>query len=416
MKKLGLFLAVLLLGAAACNKYEDVPVPGFGPNSILNDATPLTDMTKLAMEGIYSVPDASGRFGEKVVLKWSRDKLSVFCGNACYMVLSAGSLDSVIILQGYWRYAYNDETGLVTLKISKDEGGRELMRGHVPENLIIRGGYGNQTGMIDEVVTMNFTRPIAPAVLNSGFNIIAHRSGGRTSDRLPVSENSIEMIAYTHCFGSTGIEIDVQMTSDGVPVLYHDADLNIRLIQKGAISGPISNYTWAQLDAFVKLIHGEKIPKLEDALRYVVDSTDLRFVWLDMKTEGQSATTIIPIQQAMMQRAAAQGRDLLICVGIPTTDVLADVLNYPGYQDIPTLCELSTDDVRTVNARVWAPRWTLGLQNESVDAMHSEGRKAYCWTIDQVDWIKEYVNNGHFDGLLTNFPFIVAYYHYIKEN
>jgi glycerophosphoryl diester phosphodiesterase len=416
MKKHWLFLTCVLLIAAACNKYKDVAVPDFGPNSILNDATPLPDTAKKAMEGIFSVADGNGRFGDQVVLKWSRDKASVFCGNGCYMVLGAGSLDSVIILQGYWRYAYNDETGLVTLKISKEEGGAQILSGQVPDHFILRGGFGQQAGTIDAALTLDYTRAISPAVLNSGFNMIAHRSGGRTSDRLPVSENSIEMINYTHYFGSTGIEIDVQLTKDGIPILYHDADLNIRLIQKGAISGPIGDFTWLQLYTFVKLIHGERIPKLEDALRFVVDSTDLHFVWLDMKSETPAMSTVIPIQQAMLQRAAEKGRDLVILIGLPTTDAMNDFMNYPDYKNIPSLCELTLDDVRNINARAWAPRWTLGLQNEDVQTMHNEGRKAYCWTIDQIGWIQEYVNDGHFDGLLTNFPSIVAYYHYIKEN
>jgi glycerophosphoryl diester phosphodiesterase len=89
-------------------------------------------------------------------------------------------------------------------------------------------------------------------------------------------------------------------------------------------------------------------------------------------------------------------------------------MTYPGYQSIPSLCELTVDDVRTVNSMVWAPRWTLGTQNSLVQEMHNEGRLAVCWTIDEVQWIQEYVNNGLFDGLLTNFPYVVAYYHYIQ--
>lgn len=73
------------------------------------------------------------------------------------------------------------------------------------------------------------------------------------------------------------------------------------------------------------------------------------------------------------------------------------------------------EDVRAVNSVVWGPRWTLGTQNALVQEMHNENRLAVCWTIDQVPWIKEFINDGHFDGLLTNYPYVVAYYHYIQQ-
>jgi len=79
------------------------------------------------------------------------------------------------------------------------------------------------------------------------------------------------------------------------------------------------------------------------------------------------------------------------------------------------LCELTVDDVRTVNSVVWGPRWTMGTQNELVSQMHAEGRSAICWTIDNPAWIKDFINNGQFDGLLTNFPSVVSYYHYTKR-
>ena len=222
------------------------------------------------------------------------------------------------------------------------------------------------------------------------------------------------MINFTEGLGSTGIEVDVQLTSDGIPVLYHDADLNIRLTQKGPLAGDVSAYTWPQLSTFVRLIHGEKIPSLEELLTFAIDSTELRFVYLDMKS-AEAVPTVIPIQKRALQHAADKGRDIMIVMGIPTTDVLNALKAYPDYQNVPSLCELTVDDARAVNSKVWAPRWTLGTQNDLVQQMHDEGRLAVCWTIDTPSWIQNYIDSGHFDGLLTNFPYVEAYYHYIQE-
>ena len=222
------------------------------------------------------------------------------------------------------------------------------------------------------------------------------------------------MINFTEGLGSTGIEIDVQLTKDSIPVLYHDADLNIRLTQKGPLSGPIKDFSYLQLLYMVRLIHGERIPTLREALLFVVDSTLLTDVYLDMKEKVPSMSSVIPIQQEMIQRAKDKGRELNIYIGLPSQDAIDDFMNQPGYQDIPSLCELTTDDVVKLNSHVWAPRWTEGTQNDLVAEMHSQGRIAWTWTLDDVNWIEKYITDGHFDGILTNYPFIVAYYHYIQ--
>lgn len=40
------------------------------------------------------------------------------------------------------------------------------------------------------------------------------------------------MISKAESFGATGIEIDIKVSNDGVPFLYHDSDINLRVTQK----------------------------------------------------------------------------------------------------------------------------------------------------------------------------------------
>ena len=407
-------LVLLALALCSCNKDTNIPIPSAGPNSIIKETLPLQAASKLLMEGVYRVTSGSDFFGNDLVVKWNRTSLSLACSNGKYVVLQVGHLDSVIFLQGYWRNGYTDGTGLASLFISREEGGVTILTGNGNQKIIMRGAYGIQTGLPDQALVLEYMRPFSDTVKNSKFYILAHRSGGRTSDRLPFSENSIEMINYTEKLGSTGIEVDVRLTSDGVAFIYHDPDINIRLTKKGPLAGPIENFTWAQLSTFVRLIHGEKIPTLEDALNFVVDSTLLRFVYLDMKESNNTMAKVVPIQQRILERAQQKGRDLMVVIGIPSTDVLNELMTYPDYQNIPSLCELSVDDARKANSMVWGPRWTLGTQNDLVEQMHKEGRLSVCWTIDVISWIKEYVNTGHFDGMLTNYPYVLAYYHYIQ--
>jgi glycerophosphoryl diester phosphodiesterase len=404
-------LCAILFG---CNKDNTVPVPTAGPNSFMQETYPLKPSSKPLMEGVYTVTSGTELLGDQVIIKWNRTSLLISNSNGKYFVLQVGHLDSVVFVQGYWRDGYSDATGLASLYIPKDEGGSMIVTGNGNQNIVLRGAYGKESALPDQPIILTYLRPFSEKVKNSNYYILGHRAGGRTSDRLPVSENSIAMINYTEKFGSTGIEVDVRLTSDSVAFLYHDPDINTRLTQKGPLAGPIENYTWNQLSTFVRLIHGERIPTLEEALTFTIDSTLLRFVYLDMKENKDAMRRVIPIQKRMLERAQQQGRDILIVVGIPSTDVLNDLMSYPDYQTIPSLCELTVDDVHLVNSMVWAPRWTLGTQNDLVAQMHSEGRLAVCWTIDTPGWIKDYIEQGNFDGLLTNFPYVVAYYHYIQ--
>jgi glycerophosphoryl diester phosphodiesterase len=366
------------------------------------------------MEGVYLVTIGKQRFGETVAVKWRGDKLSIF-SQSCYVVLLSGQKDSTIFMRGYWRVPTSDGIGLANFSIAQNEGARTILKGSPTTSIIIRGGYGEDNNSPKHEIEFQYLRPFSSAVTSKDFLIIAHRAGGRTSDRLPVSENSIEMIGYTEFFGSTGIEIDIRLTKDKVPVLYHDNDINIRLTTKGPLNGPISNFTWGQLSTFVRLIRGEKIPKLEDALDYVVDSTRLEFVWLDMKESTEALALVIPIQDRILKKAQQKGRRLNVFVGVPTEDVLNGLKSFANYQAVPSLCELSPETARELDSRAWAPRWTLGTQNELVTAVQGEGRQVYCWTIDSPDYIQQFILNGKFDGLLSNYPSLVAYHHYTRK-
>ncbi len=413
--KIRLFqLIILTVALGACVKYPVVPIPTDDQYTIMPDTHPLSDASKGRIEGLYAVSDGSAKFGDQVVLKFNKAGLAIDCSNGDYCCLEAGSLDSVILLQGYWRYAMGTESGLVTMRIKPNEGGSDILAGRIPGKIVIRGAFGDKPGIIDQSMTLQFIRPISEAAKKSKFIILANYGGGRNTDGLPVSENSIEMLNFTQRFGTMGVEIDIHVSADGVPFLYHDDDINIRLCQKGPIQGPIDNYTWEELSAYVRLVHGEQIPSLENALNFILDSTDMKFVWLDLKVSNNAAAKVIPIQMAILARAKQMGRDLQIVYGCPSEEVITDFMSYPGYQDIPSLCELSIDDVHKINAHAWGPRWTEGEQQAGLQEIHNQGRIGITWTLDDMSYIQKYIAEADFDGFLTNYPCLVAYYHYIR--
>jgi glycerophosphoryl diester phosphodiesterase len=412
-----LLLFIIMFLMSSCNDY-DLPET-VNINLPIANGQPLNNTSKTKLEGVYKVVKGNEIFGDTLILKWSKDNnLSILGGvNGLYAVTKSVKKDSSIYVYGYWRYALNSETGGINLQLNPNEGSNLILSVNdlKPSNLRIKGTFGMGNNANTEPLELVYVRPFSKKVLQDDFRILAHRSGGRSSDLLSISENTLEMIGFTENLGSTGIEIDVRLTKDGVPVLYHDEDINIRLTKKSPLNGPLMNYTYDELSKFIRLVNGEKIPKLEDALLKVIDSTNLKVVWLDMKSVNNAMAKVIPIQQKMLERAKQKGRDLNIYIGLPEPEVLDFFKTYSNYKSIQSLCELSVEDVNKINANVWAPRWTLGLLTPEVNAMHVQNRKVFCWTLDNESFIKKYIKEGDFDGILTNYPTIVSYHHYLRK-
>jgi glycerophosphoryl diester phosphodiesterase len=411
-----------LICVLGCEKKYEAPVPSLDWDLFDSpEAVPLTSKARQAAEGVYKVTEGAGAFGELVALKWSfvinnKDTtyyLSAFCEkDVAYFIMEGRRVNQTLYFAGYWRKMINTGTGLVRLTVAADKGGKWLSSNTPPtdrDSLIFSGVFGSNQDLPLNKITFQYQRP-----LNSKpFAVLAHRAGGRTADLLPASENSVEIVKLASRLGATGIEIDVRLTKDGVPILYHDKTLNLRLIQKNGLDGPIEEYTYQQLYTFVRLIHGERIPTLVEALDAALYNTGLSFVWLDTKYVG-SLQVVRNIQQQYMQKAAAAGRKLDIVIGLPEAKAVDMYLALPDYASVPALCELDLETVRQTKAQIWAPRWTLGTQLADVAQMKAEGRKVFVWTLDVPQYIQQYQAEGDFDGILSNYPSIVAYYHYTQ--
>jgi glycerophosphoryl diester phosphodiesterase len=250
--------------------------------------------------------------------------------------------------------------------------------------------------------------------MQNDFGIVGHRGSGRNSDYIGVPENTTSMIALAERRGCNGIEIDVKLSKDGIPFVYHDADINLRLVDKSVIWGEIEEFNFNQLRTLITLKFGERIQSLQEILNFVIDETNLKLVWLDMKSDKDDMSQVIAIQQNMIERANAIGRDLEILIGLPTTEKVDQFLAYPDYHNINNLCELEPEFIRQTNAEYWGLRWTLGIQLDAVTAMHNEGRKVITWTLDDPAWIKTYIDEGNFDGILTNYPTSVFFLYYVQ--
>lgn len=89
--------------------------------------------------------------------------------------------------------------------------------------------------------------------------LIAHR-GGVVSSRIP--EASLAAIREAARFGYDMVELDVRVTKDGAPMLFHDANLR----SATGHDGPVSALTEAEVRALRFRRNGEPVTGLEQAL------------------------------------------------------------------------------------------------------------------------------------------------------
>jgi glycerophosphoryl diester phosphodiesterase len=408
-----LVLGLMLLGLS-CTQDSGVLVPDYNAAAVLDGATALPPEIMRYFDGIYEVVEGNGLFGQQVALKWNRSVLSLYSGkDAMLCEFECGARDTMLLCVGYWRKMVNTETGTLrgVATVARDSTGQRFGLPPRPGDIVFNGVYSQGDGNAVHRFALRYLRPLFTGA--RPFYVIAHRAGGRNSDYLPASENSVELLLLAERFGANAVEIDVQSTSDGVPVIYHDAELNLRLTQKTGLVGAIGDYTYAQVQTFVRLLHGERIPTLRQMLSAALHRTTLQLVWLDTKP-GMPVATLQRIQREYRDSARIYNRSLEILIGLPSEGTLAEFQGLPGYASTPSICELEPDRVRAVNAAVWAPRWTLGTQNGQVAALQAEGRRAFVWTMDQTGYIATFLRDGSFDGMVTNYPSLVAFLAYAR--
>lgn len=99
------------------------------------------------------------------------------------------------------------------------------------------------------------------------MHIIGHRGAAGLAP-----ENSLEGFRLAVELNLWGVEFDVQVTRDGVPVLMHD-----KLLERTTSGiGYTAEISYAELGEVVRLRNGERVPLLADALDVLGPAHDMR--------------------------------------------------------------------------------------------------------------------------------------------
>jgi glycerophosphoryl diester phosphodiesterase len=197
--------------------------------------------------------------------------------------------------------------------------------------------------------------------------------------------------------GADGVEVDVQRTSDGVPVLVHDSDWR----RTTGHAAAVRELPWervCQLDAgswFSPDCSGVRPGTLDDALE--VAGTAL--VNLEIKSPHLDAALSTTVAARVRERGL-QERVLLTSFDHESIDALAEAhddleLGYLTHRAI----EVPPHRVQTLVLLFQVVLADTGI----VRSAHEVGRGVFVYTVDDVE-TAERLRRAGVDGIITNQP------------
>ncbi|NIQ98567.1 MAG: glycerophosphodiester phosphodiesterase [Desulfuromonadales bacterium] len=226
----------------------------------------------------------------------------------------------------------------------------------------------------------------------SSFFVWAHRGASAVAP-----ENTLAAFAEAEAGGAEGIEIDVHLSRDGVPVVIHDETLKRTTDGVGWVSD-FSVAELQRLDAgawFASEFAGETIPTLEEILEWA--GSRLR-VNIEIKT-ADAALAVVELLRSF-----------------PRSDVLlssfdSDLLSFLRREEVSLplgfLCDRRSwtrvlKQAVASRAESFHPRRNL-VNRPMIAACRREGLAVYPWTVDNPGDVRRFCRLGT-DGLFTNDP------------
>ncbi|MEI9947556.1 MAG: glycerophosphodiester phosphodiesterase family protein [Pseudomonadota bacterium] len=412
---------------AHCEQAIEVSIPMFPDGGLLRSGSALKREQLLGFEGMFSVSKGSDLLGDQASIISRPGTVSVLTNkNAGFAVLGAACLaDQRVVVEGYWQYPTRADAGLVRVFVEPPEVAQALCGGKTPDPttaFTLVGNYGDKNDIPTKPLELRWAHELKE--WRGRFYTVAHHGACEATDHCGVSPNSIESIRLAERIGSNAAELDVRVTRDGIPILFHDPGLSSSLVRGLFCNGQVSQLSLAELRGSCLMRYGEQIPTVEAALDMMVNETELEGVYLDEKTpEGvlPSARLVAKLDTDLKARNEnddpSDDRKFGALIGIPNDDVLdawhsakatleaenTDRVN-SGLEPlvIPRcLLEYDSDKVIAEGCVAWGPTWTEGPQPSNVQKLRDHGIGTIFWTINESEFLEGFLTASQPNGIIT---------------
>ncbi|MGL5406850.1 MAG: glycerophosphodiester phosphodiesterase [Propionibacteriaceae bacterium] len=212
-------------------------------------------------------------------------------------------------------------------------------------------------------------------------------------------ENTLEAFSLAVAMGADGVELDVQLSSDGIPVVIHDETLE----RTTSLTGLVKDRSVAEL-ARCDAGNGNYVPTLEEVLTLLAPSN------LEVNIELKNSEITYPgLEQKTLDVVKVCG--------------FADRVWYSSFQhySLSQLRQIAPDArIGLLYCEALIDPW-LYAQHCGADALHPDWRtltipgvlegckdagvRVHTWTINQGEVVQQL---AAVDAIITNFPEIAA--------
>ncbi|MBD2845049.1 glycerophosphodiester phosphodiesterase [Paenibacillus sp. IB182496] len=221
--------------------------------------------------------------------------------------------------------------------------------------------------------------------------VAAHRG-----DKLHAPENSMSAIQSAIDKGADAIEIDVQLSKDGVVVLNHDNTLS----RVAGVPQRVDELTFEELQRLdigqlFEEYAGERIPALAEVLPAVKDQARLI---IEIKPYGpgdELAGKVVELINAfeMADQCYIQSFD---------SQILREVrLRDPDIK-VGQILFLAAGDLSSLDVDFYTVEQVM-LSERLIDRAHKNGREVWVWTVNTERNLRE-VLKYKIDGIITDYP------------
>lgn len=237
--------------------------------------------------------------------------------------------------------------------------------------------------------------------------IIGHRGASAIAP-----ENTMAAFREAIAVGAHGIEFDVRLTRDGVPVVIHDSTLR----RTGGLPHRIADLTWKEVSKvdvgswFSGSFVNETVPSLAEL--FTLFQSNNSTLYLEMKSD--SASDQHALAEACVRAIdehSLKDRVMVECFQLPALKIVKEIdpeiktvaLFEPSFTNPSVL-----SDQRIINQAAEVGAAALALHHRLaraslVQKAKAEGLHVAVWTVDDPAWIERARTTG-IDALITNDP------------
>ncbi len=233
---------------------------------------------------------------------------------------------------------------------------------------------------------------VVESIVGWDVEIAAHRGG---SGNAP--ENSLAAIQSAIDRQVEAVELDVMLTRDYTPILYHDKTFK-RLLGINLLVSELTYETIATFDigpSYSTDFEETRIPSLEEALLLCKGQID---VILDMKDYGNNEI-LVPKVVTLIE--ALEMQDSVTIQSFNST-ILKLVRDLNPEIKLGQIMFYSSGDLARLDVNFYTIKDNM-LTKQFVDKAHALDREVWVWTVNSVINLNE-VLRFDIDGIITDYP------------